>query len=264
MTSKNPAPNKPSSPLRLRIVVRVFLFCIFLGFVGGYSRVLQSGFTKYFPHTCGSGKTALFTVDFDAFPTRIGDQDNLCTNVGNGHCTRVSDDETIGGECVHERMDGAWSVTNTKSGRLIWSGTYCEGLPCGRFRAQADAEHHNEFYLDKLHLQGPATIWEQKNERTLQFVGRYEHGRRSGQWIRSVAPSLTRLESLLYDKAGFLTTTTRYCSNGNRRETRAGTIFLFDAKGNLLAKRASSDAADKSANEPASIDINDPALCPTP
>ena len=264
MASERPPPDKPSSPLRLRIVARIFIFCVLLGFIGGYSQVLKASFTKVFPRTCSAGKSALFTVDFESFPTRIGDQDNLCAQVNDGHCTRTDGEETIRGECLHERMDGAWTVTNTKSGQLIWSGNYCEGLPCGKFQTQVDAEHTNEFHLDKLHLHGPATIWEQSTSRSVQFTGRYEYGRRSGQWLRSLEPAHTRLESLIYDKAGFLTSTTRYCANGNRREIRGGILFLFDAKGGLLGKRSPTDKAEKYTNEPGNVDAADPALCPMP
>lgn len=263
MLAAQPSSDKPAS-LRARIVVRIFVFCVVMGFVGGYSRVLQSSFTRVFPRTCAAGKTGLFTVDFDSYPTRIGDQDNLCAGVSDGHCTRSTGEEFLHGECLHEQMDGAWSVTSTSSGSAIWSGTYCEGLPCGRFRTRVDSGHENEFYLDKLHLHGAAKIWELRDNRQIEFSGRYENGRRSGQWIRYLEPAHTRLESLIYDKAGFLTTTTHYCTNGNRREIRGNNTFLFDAQGNLSAKRPHSERGEGETNGAPEAGANDASHCPMP
>jgi hypothetical protein len=165
---------------------------------------------------------------------------------------------------MHERMDGPWSVTNAQSGSASWSGNYCEGLPCGQFRARVDSEHENGFYIDKLHLHGAAKIWELRDTRRIEFSGRYEAGRRSGQWIRYLEPSHARLESLVYDRAGFLTTTTRYCTNGNRQEIRGSSTFLFDAQGKLIAKRSPSAPGESETNQLPNAGADDPSLCPLP
>lgn len=262
MTSKSTNSDKPAY-LQPRVLVRLFVVFVLLGFAVGYSHVLQSAWTNIFPQACAEGKSDLFTVDFESFPTRIGDQDNLCAHLDDGQCTRKNGDEIIHGICTHAAMHGRWSVTNKMSGLSKWTGNYCEGLPCGTFRVRVDDTHENEFYLEKLHLHGEAKIWERQGTRLTEFSGRYDRGRRSGQWFRYLEPSHTRMYSAIYDKAGYLTTSTVYCTNGHRKESRGANIFIFNAQNTLIAKRVAREDAIENANQ-VPTNVDDPALCPLP
>jgi hypothetical protein len=260
----NPSTTPPSKPAaatksRLALRIRVIAFVILVLACGWYMRFFQSTWTTFFPRTCANGNAALFVVDFDALPARMGDQKNLCADVGDGECRRTDGEELLYGECRSGRMHGPWSLENVKTGVITWSGTYCNGLPCGEFHQRIDAEHENVFRVEKLHLHGPATIWKSDGERFIELSGHYEHSKRKGRWVHRVDPSHAMLAASIYDENGFVTTTSLYCTNGNRQETRGRTIFLFDAQGNLLAKRT----ADERETTPA-IRAMDPALCPLP
>jgi hypothetical protein len=244
--------------------IRVVLFVIVIVGCGWYSRFFQSSWTSFFPLTCASGSSALFVVEFDTFPARIGDQDNLCFGIGDGECQRVAADILIRGECRSSRMHGHWTVTDAKTGNDHWSGMYCDGLPCGDYRIRFDSEHENAFRVDKLLLDGPATIWERRDKQLVEFSGRYNHGKRVGPWVRRVEPSHTMLSTSIYDDSGFVTTTSYHCTNGNRKEIRGKDTFIYDAQGNAVAKSSADSQLDQEGDSLPDAGADDPAHCPLP
>lgn len=244
--------------------VRVGVFVIVVLGCGWYSRFFQSLWTTVFPLDCAAGSSALFAVDYDEFPARIGEQENLCVGVGDGACQRNAGDEMIHGECRSKRMHGHWSVADKKTRRDKWSGMYCDGLPCGDFRVRVDSDHEDAFRVDKLHLDGPTTIWELRDKQIIEYSGRYERGLRSGQWIRRLEPSHTMLSAFIYDRHGFIMITTFYCTNGNRKEIRGQGTFLFDAQGNTIASSLPNSGHAGSADSVPDAGTIDPSLCPLP
>lgn len=263
------SPNNTSSPStkqqlvatrpRLAFRMRVIVFVLVVLGCGWYAGVFQSIWTNVFPLTCAQGTAALFVVDFDTLPARIGDQTNLCAGIGDGECRRNDSAEQLHGECRGGRMHGPWSAKNLKTGAIAWSGTYCNGFPCGEFHQRIDAEHENVFRVENLHLHGQTTIWKRVGERLIESSGHYEQSKRKGRWVYRVEPAHTMLAASMYDDNGFVTTTSLYCTNGNRQESRGGNIFLFDAQGNMIVKRAADEREATTA-----IRAMDPALCPLP
>lgn len=234
--------------------IRVGLFTAIVLGCGWYSRFFQTAWTSFFPHTCANGDMALFAVDFSEFYARLGEQFNSCAGIGDGTCRRRAEDQRIQGECRDGQMQGPWSLENTKTGAILWSGTYCTGLPCGEFHRRLDGEHEEVFRVEQLTLQGPATLWDPGVH--FGVSGQFDHGKRIGRWVRYVEPAHTPHSSAFYDNDGFNTTMSYYCTNGNRREIRGDTVFLFDSQGNILAKHSPDGPFDSRAS--------DPSLCPMP
>lgn len=145
-----------------------------------------------------------------------------------------------------------------------WSGTYCNGLPCGEFHVRFDADHENVFRVENLQLNGSAVIWQHEKERWIEASGRYEKGKRVGRWARHVEPGHTLHSATIYDDNGFVSSTSFYCTNGNRREVRGPNIFLFDARGTTIAKTVSNQAPENADGAAPEVNADDPALCPLP
>lgn len=214
--------------------LRVLVFGLVLLGCGIYSGFFRSIWTNRVPNACADGNMALFFVDFNEFPARLGEQFNVCTGVADGQCTRMSGDQVIRGECQKERMQGAWSLHNTKLGTTSWSGTYCNGLPCGEFhRRRVDVDVDDSFRIENMHVHGPATLWEPDGSRWLETAGRFDRGKRIGRWTRHVAPAHVLHSVMIYDENGFLSTTSLYCTNGYRKEIRGKSSLLYDPQGNL-------------------------------
>jgi len=249
----NPSSTRSDNRARFAFWIRVVAFMIVVIGCGWYSRFLQSMWTNLFPLICADGNMALFAVDFDAFPARLGDQNNSCSGISDGECRRKAGDEMIHGECRNGHMHGAWSLVNVKTGTTSWSGMYADGLPRGEFHNRLDDNHENVFRVENLQVHGSTRIWERQGNRFVEVSGQYHHGKRTGRWVRRVEPSPALLSASVYDDNGFLTTTSFYCTNGNRKEIRGGNVFLFDPQGNLLAKSLPNDE-----------NANDASLCPLP
>ncbi|MBK9262583.1 MAG: hypothetical protein IPM54_22610 [Polyangiaceae bacterium] len=256
-SNQTASPSDLTARKRTGLLVRVVLFAIVVIACGFYSRIFQRLWTTVFPLACSTGSTAPLFVDFDAFPARIGDQDNLCRGVGDGECQRSDGDDVVRGECLGERMHGRFSVVNAKAGARRWSGTYCDGLPCGEFRIRIDSEHENVFRVENLHIQGPATIWERDGDRFVEFSGRYDRGKRVGRWVRRVEPSKTVRMAVIYDEHGIMTTASMYCTNGNLKEIRGKRTFIFDPQGKTIAEGSVLDPATGAG-------AANPSLCPLP
>lgn len=235
-----------SKRFRRPLVIRLVLFGVFLVFVGWSSGFFQSTWTGFFPLTCAEGNSALFFLDFNEVPVRLNEQFNLCTGVWDGECTRSGVNLVVRGECSNERMHGPWSLKDIQSGAVWWSGTYCDGLPCGEFHRRLDDDHEFVFHVKNVQLHGPARIWEVHDKRLFELSGYYEYGKRTGRWVRHVDPGHGLHSVSIYDN-GSVTTTTFHCQNGVRKEVRGQTTFFFDAQGNPLR------------NDPA-----DPPLCLLP
>jgi hypothetical protein len=210
--------------------------------------------------TCGNGNPVAFVLDFDAYPARMVDQDNFCQGIGDGACQRGMGDDVLRGECRNGRMHGGWSLANTKSGIATWSGTYCDGWPCGEFRIRIDAEHENVFRVENLHLHGSATIWQQHASRRVEFSGRYDRGRRIGRWVRRFEPAHVVHSAVVFDEQGIVTTTSFYCTNGNLKETRGKRTFVFDSQGKTIAETSSVVALEPVGD----AGTDEQSLCPLP
>lgn len=190
---------------------------------------------------------ALFFLDFNEIPVRMSDQFNSCTGISDGECSRNNGTLIIRGECRDERMHGPWSLKDAQTGAVWWSGTYCNGLPCGEFHRRLDDNHEFMFHVQNMHIHGPAKTWEMFENRLTEYSGNYDHGKRKGRWVRNVEPGPVLHSVSIYDDTGSATSTTYYCKNGLRKEVRGQKIFFFDAQGNTLR------------NDPA-----DPLVCPLP
>lgn len=221
---------------RLWIRARIGLFLVVVLACGYVSGLIPSLWTSAFPHTCAGGKPSLFAVDFEAFPARIGEQDNLCVGISDGQCERTAGDELVQGECRDGRMHGGFSVKSTKTKSTIWVGNYCNGLPCGEFHVSLDATHENVFHVEMMHIHGAATLWEKNAERWIEASGRYEQGKRIGRWVRRIEPSRALYLASVFDDNGFLRTTSFSCTNGNLKEVRGKDVFVFDAQGKSIEK----------------------------
>ena len=234
-TTESSADARKVPPRRTGFWIRVAIFAVIVVGCGWYTGELQSAFSRISPHRCADGNMALFVVDFEAFPARIGEQFNLCSEVSTGHCERTTGDQVIQGECRNHRMDGPWSLKHAKTGALSWSGTYCNGFPCGEFRRRmVDAEHEFVFRVENMHIHGPAILWERENNRWIELSGRYDQGKRTGRWVRHAEPGHVLHSVTIYDESGFVSTTSFSCTNGNRKEVRGQKVFLYDSKGNAV------------------------------
>ncbi len=230
---------------RTGIWIRVVVFSSLVVACGVYAGVFRSLYTQYSPQTCAEGNAALFQVDFASFPSRIGDQFNACGNIGDGFCSRTSGDQIIRGECRGGRMHGPWSAMGARTGVTAWSGTYCNGFPCGEFRRRnPNTDDEDVFRVEFMQLHGPVTFWEPNGNRRLLVSGRYDHGKRSGRWVRHAEPGHVQHSAIIYDDSGFVSTTTFYCTNGHRREVRGQKVFYYDDRGNII--NVDAGAADAS------------------
>jgi hypothetical protein len=254
--------NKARKSRRTRIAfwMRVALFVIVVVACGWYSGFFQSTWTNIAPLECADGGMDLFLVDFNEMPVRLGVQNNSCTSVGNGECRRIHENLVIRGECRNGQMDGPWSLTEVGTGKTWWTGSYCNGLPCGEFHYRVDDGHSTGFHVQNLHVHGAASIWENQGGRWTEFAGYYDHGKRKGRWVRYVEPAHAIHSASIYDDDGFVTTTSFYCANGNRQEIRGKMTFLFDAQGKTIAE----NGLDADAGTNSNTGANDPSLCPLP
>lgn len=241
--------NRSLRAFRLRIALFIFIVVA----CAWYSGLFQSIWTNYSPRTCANGDMGLFQVDFNEVPARLGDQFNACANVGDGTCQRIAGHLMIQGECRQGRMHGAWSVDDAKMSKPSWTGSFCNGLPCGEFRVAFTSEHDKVFHIENLHVHGPTTLWEYETNRIVQLTGEYKFGKRNGRWVRHAEPAHTLLSVSIYDESGFPTTTTYSCTNGNRKEVRGKSVFYYDAQGNKLP-------TDSDSNN----DAQDAMRCPLP
>lgn len=239
---------------RFGLWARVIAFVLVVLACGFASGIVQSMWTSAFPLTCASEKLDLFAVDFEAFPARIGEQDNACAGLGNGDCEGKQGDLAVVGQCRNGRMNGRFSVTNTKAPSTVWSGTYCDGLPCGEFRRRVDTEHEDVFHVENMHIHGATTLWEKSGDRLIEATGRYERGKRVGRWARRVEPSRALVSASIFDEQGFLTMTSFSCTNGYLKEVRGKDVTVFDAQGKSIAKGTLGDGGE----------AESAALCPLP
>ena len=251
---------------RFAFWIRVGVFIIVVLGCGWYSRFFQSTLTTVSPLACADGNAALFAVDFNGFPVRLEEQSNLCTGIGDGECHRIAGDEIIRGECLDGRMHGPWSVRNTKLGTISWSGSFCNGLPCGEFHRRLEGRNNAEyvFRVENMHIHGNATIWENEADHVFEVSGRFEHGKRVGRWVRHLELEHRLYSAVIYDENGFVSTTTFYCTNGNRKEIRGKGTFLLDAQNNTIATSWPVDPRESDAGENPNAGANDPSLCPLP
>ncbi len=232
---------------------------------GWYSRIFQSLWTTASPHTCAEGNLALFAVDFNEFPARLGEQFNLCTGIGDGECHRIGGDLVVRGACRNGQMDGPWSLQNVQTETSRWSGTFCNGLPCGEFHYRwPDRDAENVFHVENMHVHGDATILENDAGRVFEVSGRFDHGKRVGRWARHLEIGRQLYSVVIYDENGFVSTTMIYCTNGNRKEIRGKGTFLFDAQGKTIATSWPVDPRESDAGVNPNVGAIDPSLCPLP
>lgn len=265
-SSANHSDNRGAgSKRRFAFWIRVGVFFIVVLGCGWYSRVFQSTWTNVSPLGCAEGNMALFFVDFNDAPVRMGDQFNSCTGVGDGECHRIAGDQVIRGECRDGRMHGPWSLRNTKFGTVSWSGSFCDGLPCGEFHRHLDGRDvEYVFRVENMHIHGNATLWENEADQVFEVSGRFEHGKRIGRWVRHTERGHRLHSAAIYDENGFVSTTTFYCTNGNRKEIRGRGTFLLDAQNNPIATSWPVDPRESDAGVNPNTGANDPSLCPLP
>lgn len=209
--------------------------------------------THYSPRTCATGDMGLFRVDFNEVPARLGDQFNACSNVGDGACQRTAGHLMIQGECRSGQMHGNWSVEDAKMTKPSWTGSFCDGLPCGEFRVSVTSDYDKVFHIDNLHVHGETTLWEFVPSGIEKLTGEYKFGKRTGRWVRYAEPAHTLLSVSIYDESGFPATTTYSCTNGNRKEVRGKSVYYYDARGNALPNENETDEKARDAR-----------LCPLP
>jgi len=250
-TSANPTSRRSSISRALRLRIAAFIAVILA--CAWYSGIFHSIWTTFVPHTCASGDMGLFSVDFNEVPARLGSQFNACANVGDGACQHIAGHLMIQGECRRGQMHGAWSVEDAKMTKPAWSGTFCSGRPCGEFRVAVTTDYDKVFHIENMHIHGATTLWEFEGNRIVQVAGEYKFGKRNGRWVRYAEPEHKLISAVIYDETGFPTTTSYYCSNGNRKEVRGKAVFYYDSQGNILPNEG---GADNSAL--------DTARCPLP
>lgn len=245
--------SNPRSSISRALRFRIGFFIVIILGCAWYSGIFHSVWTTFFPRTCASGSIALFEVNFNEVPARLGSQFNACTDIGDGECQRITNGLTIRGECRQGKMQGPWSVVDSKSTRAVWKGSFCNGLPCGEFRVLVDGNHENLFQIENLHVHGSATLWEKQTRGLTQSTGEYKFGKRNGRWVRHAEPEHKIMSATIYDEIGIPSTTSYYCTNGNRKEVRGKTVFYYDAQGNGLPHEVGSEN-----------DALDAKLCPLP
>jgi len=250
---------------RLAFWIRVGAFMIVVAGCGWYSRVFRSLWTTASPLACAEGNMALFVVNFNESPARLGDQFNMCTGIGDGECHRINGNLVVRGACRNGQMDGPWSLQNVQAGTSWWSGTFCNGLPCGEFHYRwPDRDAENVFHVENMHVHGDATILENDAGRVFEVSGRFDHGKRVGRWVRHLELGHRLYSAEVYDENGFVSNTTLYCTNGNRKEFRGKGTFLLDAQGKTIATSWPVDPRESDAGVNPTTGANDPSLCPLP
>lgn len=234
----SPIPKKPSlTAFRIRVAI---FGCIVIACIW-FSGIPQSMWTNYSPRTCATGEMGLFQVDFNEVPARLGSQSNACANVGDGTCQRIAGHLMIQGQCRNGLMHGNWSVEDAKMSKPSWTGSFCNGLPCGEFRVSVTSDYDKIFHIENLHVHGPATLWEFVPKGIEQLSGDYKLSKRTGRWVRYAEPAHTLLSISIYDESGLPATTTYSCTNGNRKEVRGKSIFYYDSKGNVIPNEGGRD-----------------------
>jgi len=212
---------------------RIAAFVALLIGVGFSSGLFQRQWSAFFPPACAAAAANPPELDVETFPIRVGSQSNLCEGVRDGHCERKTEAEVVSGSCKEGRMDGAFTVTDAKTGALRWSGEYSEGWPRGHFKVR-EGDHESAFRIENLHLEGPSTFWERDGDRFLELSGRYERGRRVGRFTRRVEGTGVVRSALVFEDDGLTSKEFFYCTNGNLREVRGARVLMYDAQGKTI------------------------------